>query len=378
MRNFTAKLILVLASVSFSGCFNEEIKEVNIGFIAPLSTRATDLGIGPANAMMLAVEQYNETKPKDAPQVNLYLEDDQWDKDLAEVKYQKLRDEHNIDILFISNTDGTVVLQDQILRDKVIVINPLNSDAMLSSLNENTFKIAKSTEAANELIAIRILELGLDNVFIMHYPNDFMTRATNAVKHHFDVSETEYEIVETVKDQTDFSKEMQRAKAMGAEAIVFFGYKEYGYAMKYARELGIDAQFFGSTVLMDPKYFDNSEGTIIGTEVCFFTPADGNYFLAKEFLMNYESHFKNKPVSIWPPMQAYDAMNIVLNQMLDLNSTKKNNQHLSDWLRIQLHKIRFFQGVCGNLSITPDGSSRGIYFSLYQYSSKGEVVKIKR
>ncbi len=371
-------MLLTVVSFIFSSCCNEKIKEVNIGFIAPLSTRATDLGLGPANAMALAVEEYNTSKPSDAPVVNLFFEDDQWNNELAESKYQKLRNEHDIDLLFISNTGGTVALQDEILKDNIITINPLNSDELLSSLNENTFKIAKSTEAANELIAIRIIELGLKNVYIMHYPNDFMNRATKAVQEHLDIANTHYKIVETHKDQVDFEKELNEAKAMNAEAIVFFGYKEYGFAMNQARKMGIDAQFFGSTVLMDSEFYDNSEGAIKGTEFCFFTPADGNYFLAKEFLENYERNYNEQPESIWPPMQAYDAMNIVLQQLRDVNSSRNKQQHLTDWLKLRLHQVRFHQGVCGNLSITSDGSSRGIYFTMYEYVEKGNAQKIKR
>jgi ABC-type branched-subunit amino acid transport system substrate-binding protein len=371
-------MLLAVFGFILSGCINEKKKEVNIGFITPMSTRATDLGLGPAQAMALAVEEYNASKPDDAPKVNLYFEDDQWDKNLAKSKYQKLRKEHNIELLFISNTGGTVALQDEILKDNVITINPLNSDALLSSLNKNTFKIAKSTEAANELIAIRILELGLKKVYIMHYPNDFMTRATNAVKSHLDIAQLEYKIVETHKDQVEFEKELSEAKEMGAEAMVFFGYKEYGFAMSQARAMGISAQFFGSTVLMDPEFYDNSEGAIKGTEFCFFTPADGNYFLAKEFLVKYENRYIEKPVSIWPPMQAYDAMNIVLQQLKKINSSKEKDEHISDWLRTQLHQVRFHQGVCGNISITTDGSSRGIYFSMYEYLEKGKETKVKR
>lgn len=370
-------LCLIIGAVQF-GCSSNKIEEVNIGFIAPLSTRATDLGKGPANTLILAVEKYNASRDASNPKVNLFLEDDKWDKDLALPAYNKLRKNHAIDILFISNSDGTVALQESIKRDNVIAINPLNSDALLSSLNNNTFKIAKSTEATNELIAIRIMELGLKNVFIMHYPNDFMTRAARAITGQFDIANTNYQMVVTEKNQVDFSEQVQQAKEMGAEAMVFLGYKEYGYAMKLARDAGIKAQFFGSTVLMDPEYYDNSKGAVSGTEFCFFTPADGNYILAKEFLNEYQQRFGEKPESIWPPMQAHDAIWMVLNAIKNVNLDQIERKDFPNWLRSKLFKIRFYQGVCGNISITTDGSSRGIYFSMYQYTQKGKLSKIKR
>ena len=148
--------------------------------------------------------------------------------------------------------------------------------------------------------------------------------------------------------------------------------------MKQAREMGITAPFFGSTVLLDPAFYDNSDGAIIGTECSFFMPADGNYALANEFLNAYENRFGSPPYSIWPPMQAYDAINIVLNKTRMVNNSIGRKESFSDWLRSQLFDVRYYQGICGNLSITEDGSSRGIYFSLYRYDSKSKLLKVKR
>ena len=361
-----------------TSCSKKELNEVNIGFIGPLSTRATDLGIGPANAMELAVEQYNNNRQEGEPRVNLYVEDDQWEKDKALPAYLKLRKEHDIKVLFISNTDGTIALQDQIMQDNVVAVNPINNDALLSTMNRNTFKIAKSTEDANALIAIRIIELGLKKVMIMHYPNDFMTRATGAAKALLDQAGIENKVVKTTIGDTDFNSILKSGKREEYDAYVFFGYKEFGYAMKQARDLGIEAPFFGSTTLLDPEFYNNSEGAIIGTECSFFTPVDGNYVLAKEFLDGYEMMFGEQPHSVWPPMQSYDAINLVLNEIKKVNDTKPKNESFGDWLVKKLFKVRYYQGVCGNLSIAEDGSSRGIYFSLYQYDSKGKLVKVRR
>lgn len=372
--------LFITFSIAFLviACDRDKVEEINIGYIGPLSKRATDLGIGPANALELAVDKYNSIRLDDEPKVNLIVEDDQWEKERAVPAYRKLRKEHAIDVLFISNTDGTIALQDSIQKDKVILINPLNSDALLSTMNHNTFKIAKSTEDANGLIAIRIIELGLKKVLIMHYPNDFMTRATGACKKLLDQAGVEYKVITVEEEAIDFTKDLEASKNEGFDAYVFFGYKEFGFAMKQARSMNITAPFFGSTVLLDPEYFVNSEGAVVDTEFCFFTPSDGNYILAQEFLDDYKIKFGSQPFSVWPPMQAYDAMNLLLNELKTLNSSKEKNEFFDDWLRKRLLKVRYHQGICGNLSITEDGSSKGIYFSLYRYESKGKLSKVRR
>lgn len=372
------RFTLSLLVFGILSCETPKQDVVNIGFIGPLTTRATDLGVAPANAMKLAVSQYNADRLNNEPLINLYVEDDKWLKEQASPAYKKLKGEHDIDVLFISNTDGTISVQDEILKDGVIVINPLNNDALLSTTNENTFRIAKTTEEANGLIAIRIIELGLKKVMIMHYPNDFMTRGTNAVKILLEEANIEHQVVTVDVGATDFSEELSNYQKNGYDAYVFFGYKEFGYAMKQARDLGIIAPFFGSTVLLDPAFYENSEGAIIGTECSFFTPADGNYVLANNFLEDYKEMHEEYPTSVWPPMQAYDAMNLAISEIRTINVTKGDSQSFSDWLRFRLKNVWYFQGICGNISISEDGSSKGIYFSLYRYESEGKLVKVRR
>ncbi len=363
---------------AITGCFKKNIESINIGYIGPLSTRATDLGVAPAKAMELAVEEYNLSRPDGAPKVMLHIEDDQWEKSKSLPAYEKLRKKHKIDILLISNTDGTVAVQNKLLEDKVICVNPLNSDELLSSLNKNTFKIAKRTEDANALVAVRISELGLKKVLIFHYPNDFMTRGANAAKAVLDESGVYNEIHLMSKGKKNYEEELSKAKAEGFDAYVFFGYQEFGFAMKQARQMGITAPFFGSTVLLTPEFYDNSEGAIVGSEFPFFTSADGNYILAHEFLQKYGAKYGESPFSVWPPLQAYDAINILLNEIRQVNESIKKSEHFSDWLRRRLHKVQYYQGVCGNISIDKDGASKGIYFSLYSYKAKGKIAKVKR
>lgn len=370
---------ILISFLLLTSCSNHEVKEINIGFIAPLSIRATDLGIAPSNAIKLAVEEYNNNRKENEPKVNLFIEDGQWNEKLEVEIYNKLRKENNIEFLFISNTDGTVALKDSVLKHNIITINPLNNDKLLSSLNHNVFNIAKSTEEANGLIAIRIIELGLKKVATIHFDNDFMTIGATEVKKILDDFNIKNEISIAKPTKTNFIKELEYYKQNNFDAYVFFGYKEFGFAMKQARELGIKSKFFGSTVLLDPDFFDNSEGTIIGTEFPFFTELDGNYVLVREFINKYKQRFNETPVSVWPPLQAYDAANILLNQIKSINTEKPKNVKTSDYVRNKLININYFQGTCGNIKINLDGSSKGIYFSLYEYKSKeNPTVKVIR
>lgn len=354
---------------------HEEIKEVNFGYIGPLSTRATVLGIGPSKSIALVVEQYNKNRKEDEPKINFFFEDDMWEKDLALPKYNKLKREHDIDVLFISNTDGTVALQDILIKDKVVCINPINNDELLSSLNKNTFKVAKRTEVVNGLVGHRIIELGLKKTVIFHFPNDFMTRGAKSVESILNKEGILNKLIEVSKDKTDFKEELLDLKNEGYDSYCFFGYKNFGFAMKQARELGIEAKFFGSTTLLEQDFYDNSKGAIVGTEMPFFTTIDGNEVLADEFIDSYVQKYGNKPSAVWPALQSCDAGKMLINIVRNVNKSQPDD--FPEYLKKELYNTTYFEGVCGNLSIGKDGASRGVYFTLYEYVSEMKVEKIE-
>lgn len=379
-KNYFKKVIKALGIFIILIVFNRcqsKVETINIGYIGPLTTRATDLGVAPSKAILLAVEEYNKNRLSNEPKINLFVENDEWDREKGLLAYEKLKKNHQIKVLFISNTDGTIAISERAKQDKIIIVNPCNNDNILNKLNNNVFKIAKSTEEAHSLIANRIIDLNLKKVIIIQYPNSFMYIGAKTCKEILNRNNIETKIVTFNKDKINFTKELKEYKTEGYDAYVFFGYKEYGFAMKQARELEVKAKFFGSTVLLQEDFYKNSNGAINGTEFIFFTPENGNYTKAQDFLNKYELKFKEKPFSIWPPMQAYDAVNLVLSKLKGYNSNIKNNFSFDSWLRNELINVHYFEGICGNISINENGSSNGIYFSLYEYTSKGNYKNIK-
>lgn len=366
-----------LVSALLTSCGSREPEQVHVGFIGPLSGNAEDLGAGPAKAIELAVVEYNQRRTAGQPEVVLHVRDDQWDGDRVKSIYEELRREFGIRLLLMSNTEGTIALQEEVERDGVILVNSLNNDALLASLNANTFSVGKKTEEAAEMVAGRVVELGKRNVRGFHVTNSFMTIYADAFQAELKLYGFESEILPVDIDKVDYRAELERFREEGCEALVFFGYKNLGFAMKQARELGMDAVFLGSTTMLGEGFFENSGGAIVGTEFSYFAEGDGNYVLARQFLDRYAKHYGAGPFSIWPAMQAYDAMNIVLS-VLGRVGELPSGKPLDRWMARELHQVRYFQGVCGNLAILDDGTSRGIYFSLYEIKGRGVVEKVRR
>lgn len=368
-------LFAVLASLLVA-CAPRAPEDINIGFIGPLSGNAVDLGLAPSKAIALAVKEYNANREPGEPKVNFYYEDDGWSGDNAIPLYDKLREEHQIDLLLMSHTDGTVALQDKVLADGVILINSLNNDELLASMNRNTFVVGKKTEEAARVVAARVEELGKKNVGGFYVTNSFMTISAEAFSGHLENHGIAVKLHPVDITKTDFVAALNEFKATGCDALAFFGYKNLGFAMKQARELGMDVSYFASTTTLGDGYYENAAGSMDGTEFSFFTENDGNYIVAREFLERYRLEYGEEPFSVWPPMQAFDAANMVLS--IVKKGDRIEGEAFDNWMRRSLLKVNYYQGVCGNIAITGDGSSRGIYFSLYVVRGDGSIEKVRR
>lgn len=368
--------ITILSIIIFS-CSEKNIDVVKIGFIAPQSERLTNLGIAPANAMNLAINIYNKTRTENEPKIELYVEDDKWNDKLSVPLYTKLKKEKGIDLLFISNSNGTLAIQNEIARDNTIAINPLNNDTYLRNNTKNTFFIAKSTEQANLEIANRIDELNLERIVIFHPPYNFYGVAASTVKKELETKGKEVQIIETTVGQKDYRDYLKLLKEEACQAYCFFGYPEYGFAMKQARDMGIEEPFFGCTEIQDEDFFKYSESQIIGTEFSHFTRIDGNEALANVFFENYKNEYSKEPNSEWPPMQAYDAMNVVISVLRQINEEKVTKADFSSWFKSKMSEVQNYPGVCGNLSMEKNNSVSGIDFTMYKLVEKGKIERIK-
>ncbi|SFT36714.1 ABC-type branched-chain amino acid transport system, substrate-binding protein [Lishizhenia tianjinensis] len=357
-------------------CTEERINEVHIGFIGPQTARATNLGIAPGQAMQLAIKQYNTSRKEGEPKLILHLADDQWDASRSVPLYNQLRTEFDIDAVFISNSNGTIALKDHLLKDNLIAINPLNNDEELRENTNNTYFIAKRTEQANKVIANRLLQLGKKKVAIFRPDYNFFVVAAQTIKDELAPRGIQVDIIPTKLNQRDYTLELSMLKDEGIEAYGFFGYVELGFAMRQARDLGITAPFFGCTEVLDEKFYTYSEGAISGIEFSYFTRLDGNPTLANEFFENFRLEYGQTPPSDWPPMQAYDAMNIFISCIRDINDLGLSKNELTNHLNNKLQNIKNYAGICGFLNMNTNKSIQGINFNLYQLTNKGETEKV--
>lgn len=342
---------------------NPKMKEVIIGWIGPLSGPLKFLGEDNLKAMKLALLQYKLSKEKNDPEIKFIIADDRYDPKQTKLEYRKMVDTFHPSLIFITGYSATKAVAEYLLNDSVLILNPIDNDASLANINRNIFLIGKETEDLAVIETDSIISQGKQHPALIYKEDDeFMTILANAFKKILQHAGKEISVYGYKEGTRDFSDSLKDAKSKGADAYVFYGYDKIGYAMKQARDMGIKDPFYSVNLLPDPIFQQNSNGAVNGTFFAFFTSLDGNRPLAEEFFRQYKQRFRETPTIEWIAMQSYDAINIVIEAIK--NSIDKKGNFVNN-LRNELLNTSDYSGVSGFIRIRPNGSSEGIYPSLY-------------
>ncbi len=147
-----------------------------------------------------------------------------------------------------------------------------------------------------------------------------------------------------VAGSKDFSAVLTKVKAFGPEVIFFVATAapDQAIGVRQAKELGIDAIFFGTEGARDKKDFiEASEGAAQGAYVYHFSPDIFSIAQAADYVKNYEAKYGSLS-GFGPP--AYEAMNILLTA-IDLAA--KDGRITRREVMSQLAAIRDYKGILG-------------------------------
>ena len=254
-------------------------------------------------------------------------------------------------------------IADSALADGVIIVNPLDNDAGLAALNENVFCIAKQTESFAGVVANGMIDEGIAAAALLHFNGDkFMPTMARHIAAIFERAGGKPLLFPYAPGTADFSAPLTQAREQAVGGLVFLGYDETKLAMQQADSLGFDSKRF---------FAINTVAGIEGSQIAHFTYLDGNPRIARSMLGRFQEKYGVAPILSWLAFQAYDSTNIVIDAAKKARSQEGT---FAENLRRNVLATRDFHGTAGDISMKPDGTSRGIYASLYTVAG-GQVVR---
>lgn len=341
-------LVIVLSLVLINFQSNEQT--IKIGWIGPQTGQSAVLGMDSFVAAQIAVDEINEKDGINGRQVELIIEDDQYNIAKAMNAYNKLVNIDKVDILLMNTYGSIFALADQAVKDDVIILDPLDANSEIAGLNENIFALATDSESIAEVLAEHANDNAYDKAGILYWNSDnFMPLVERVFRENYkgEIVVSESYTAGTSNFQTSLTKMMSE----DVKAIVLLGYDETGLAMKQARELGFKGQFYTTGTVTSPPLQEAAMGNAEGTIFAFWN-APKSQEPTKSFTEKFIAK-QGRPVILdFAAYPTYDAVNVIALAIDNAGSVEVNK------VKSELLKIQDYDGVTGDISFASDGSVR--------------------
>ena len=340
-------VILYYMSNNFNAFVVKDSKvEIKIGAIVPLTGTYTTLGNRIKNGMELA--KYDIEKD-DNITIKTYYEDVCAGKDAMNA-IDKLINVDKIDILgasfcVVGLIPNVPILQKEKITSFTMTVTP---DSLLNQPYVFTTNKAIKDDA-RDLANFARNKLHAKTAATAYFSTDLGIDYNKYFKQNFEnsggkvVSENMYELTDN-----DFRTELTKIKAANPDVIFVINLgANMGNFLKQAREMGINSTIISYVQTEDPNVLtaagNAAEGFIISSSE---TQEKSNQTL--DFQKRYKERFGSDPDVM--AAISYDAMKLETFAYQKCNGDK-------DCIIKELHKIKNYEGVSGNITIQKDGST---------------------
>ena len=364
MRYFSTLITLFFAIHLVTAAFADDAVTIKIGWTGPLTGNSAVLGIDSVQAARIAVDEANSHGGINGRQIELLVEDDQYDTAKAVTAYNKVVAQGAIAVLS-STYGGVFATAERAGKDKVVVINPLDCNNDIARLTENTFCIATESESIGRVLSEDIVKNKLDPVAVIYdEKNPFMVLVQGVIEKNHN-TEPNYYFAGVNQETADYKSLLLRIKSRGAHSIVFLGHDPMGQAMREARALGISAQFYTVGTITSPGYQKLAGDSANGTLVAYWEAPRSNEF--ENFIKQFQAKVGRPPILELATIPTYDATNILI-LAIKAAPLVSGRPEISA-MKTGLYNLKDYAGLSGKISMDPDGAVRTIRETIYKFDS---------
>ena len=343
---------------------------IKIGWSGPLTGNSAVLGIDSVEAVRIVFDEVNAHGGIAGRSIELLVEDDQYDTAKALSAYTSLVN-RGVAIIIASTYGGVIATGNKAVKDDVIVINPLDSNNDLAVLPENTFSIATESESIGRIIAEEIASKKEFPVAVLcDNANPFMVLVSNILKEK--LGHSDGFVFDGYEPSTqEFRSFITKIRAKKIRSLVLLGHDQMGQAMKEARNMGIQAQFYTLGTITSPGFQKLAGEAANGTKVAYWQAPRGDKYQA--LIETFILRLKRPPILEIASIPSYDVANIVIDALRYSIGNNADQPINVDQIKKYLYGIKGYQGVSGVITMDPDGAVRTIRESIYTYNN-GELT----
>lgn len=362
-------LVFGFIVTTWLGCAKKPT-EIKIGAILPLTGAAAKYGDAAKKGIDLAVKEINTVGGIKKKKVQFIYEDSQGDPKLGVAAIQKLvtvdRVSAVIGDLFSSVTLAVAPLAN---KNKIVLLSPASSSPKITDAGDYIFRNCPSDVYEGSIMAnFAYDKLGYTNVVLLYINNEYGIGIKDVFKKKFSEKGGVIAAEETFdQNATDFRSQLTKIKKRNPKVIYLVGYKEMGYVLKQAKELGIRPQFLSTVMFEDPEILkiagDAAEGVIYSASA-FDPKSEDN--TVQNFVKSFKDEYNQVP-DVFAAL-SYDAVKI-----MSLAITQSGFS--GPLIKKAMYSIKNYRGVMGEISFDPNGDA--ILSPIIKQVKNGKFVPLK-
>ena len=346
----TALAAALVLGTSASALLADEIK---IGFVTTLTTPAAVIGNDMKDAVDLAVEDMGG-KMGDLD-VTVIYEDDGFKPEIGKQKTDKLVDQDDVDIVAGYIWSNVLLASARSVLDAGKILISANAGPHQlagEDCHENFFSISWQNDQTPQAMGEVLNQLNVKSLYLMG-PNyaagtDMLAGVESTFK-----GEIAGKDLTKWPDQLDFSAELAKAKASGAEALFVFypGRAGNAFVNQYQQAGLVDSLPLYTAYVMDslslPVFQEAGMTDVLGSRLTLFWSPDLDAPQNKQFVTNFKKKYDRYPS--FYAAQSYDAMFYIKSAVEAVNGDLSN----IDGLRTALEAADF-PSVRGEFEMGPN------------------------
>lgn len=311
-------MVSALAVTSLAACGSKkensgssDADTFKIGGIGPTTGDAAVYGIAVKNGAQLAVDEINEAGGINGKKIEYKFEDDQADAEKSVNAYNTLKD-WGMQILVgsVTSTACTAVVEET-HTDNMFQLTP-SATALESIQYDNAFRMCFSDPSQGVASADYIVDNKIAEKVAVIYNSSDVYSSGIYQKFAEEAKTKGLEIVAaeafTADNKTDFSVQLQKAKASGADLVFLpIYYQEASLILAQAQKMGYTPKYFGCDG-MDGLLALEGFDTALAEGVMFLTPftPDAEDDATQKFVSAYKEKFGETPIQF--AADAYDCV----------------------------------------------------------------------
>lgn len=285
-----------------------------IGSQGPLTGGAAVYGTAVVNGAKIAIDEINEAGGINGYKVEYKTADDEHDQEKAINAYNSLKDWGMQAFIGPTTSAPTIAVAAEAVNDNMFMLTPSGS-AVDCTATANAYRVCFSDPAQGAKSAQYIGEHKLaTKVAVLYDSSDvyssgiYESFVAEAKNYGIEVVDTEQF---TADSKTDFSTQLQKMQAAGAELVFLpFYYTEAALVLTQSNTMGFKPVFFGvdgMDGILDLDNFDKSlaEGLMLLTPFA----ADATDDATVNFVTKYKEEFGSTPIQF--AADSYDAAYII-------------------------------------------------------------------